>query len=546
MKKSISDIDYLQINNIPIPTKIGAQFALCNTSKKLLSTIQFDYISAFIEGYAIVGNKDNKTRKFLFGIISDTFDLILECEHTQIHRLECSPLKFIIQKRKGDKLYFYDLKTRNILFDGIQTYFENYEQNLLVINLGSEYSAEGEADGSTEYNYDGEQFGIIDLKGNVIIKCVWDCLDFPVENIVRVNKYCNTYDSVDLLSGMSYLDGFISPYEGEAYYLFLEKGEYSKAYTFCWNFSEGIGRVAIGGCFKLIEKDFELGIAEDFVVIEGATYGYINSINELIYETELGAFGYDFVNGHARIKDSENKWSWINNAGTEITEFKYKYCSDFTKEGIALAQTFNGEYIYINTIGEIISENYESATNFQDGFALVSNNNLSFLTTTFKPINLLDNLSKLLWNKSGLACLKSLNKSYLFDIQNQKIIFEQNDVTIRYFKQNIYVQTKKIDDKYNLEIYSIQNKKRINNQEAIVVDFVNVIEKISSHSLRENFLYVWIDDLMGVCTLDGDNIVPIEYKNVVLRDWLFAVYKDKKDPWYNILGYITKLGIKYF
>ncbi len=75
---------------------------------------------------------------------------------------------------------------------------------------------------------------------------------------------------------------------------------------------------------------------------------------------------------------------------------------------------------------------------------------------------------------------------------------------------------------------------------------IETLKSITSDIVERNGYLFLNKEKKGVYTLDVSEIIPIEYEKVIFVDGLFAVYKNKKDPWYSIMGYYSILGIKYF
>ena len=534
-------------NKLAFPTKFRNSFLICDENGELLSKIEFEYLSPFLGGFAIFGKKTNSSNQMLFGIVCAKGIIVLDNKYYQIHRLINNPLKFILfQGKKRNQLF--DAEINKVLYDGIHTYYEEEDCDYLVINKGAQYSCEPE-DGTISWSYDGESYEIIDYDGNKIETNTYCLLDYPKENIVRGHRYGTIIMHNDFIENSHYLDSDM-PCGGNAFYINLvDDVIFSDEYTYCWNFCEGIGRVAIGGQMELIYENEDTNLFRNPIGAApysfcNISYGYINKYGVKIFETEIGGKGYDFINSHARVHNKERKWTWINTKGEIITDFIFKKIFDFSKDGIALAVTNDDLYCYVNGNGEVVSDKYKKATPFVEGFAFVINDFSEFIDLNFKKTILSPLFSaktNLIWNKNMIANIKLDNNSILFHIAISKKLLEKENGSFKYInKEFIYFETNKSSEIYDIEVYKISMSTEFK------LFKIATIKSITSHKIRNGYLFVNKTNKEGVFTLDGEEIVPIEYDKVVYIDGLFAVYKNKKDDRYSILGYYSGTGLKYF
>ncbi|WAC03072.1 WG repeat-containing protein [Lacinutrix neustonica] len=121
--------------------------------------------------------------------------------------------------------------------------------------------------------------------------------------------------------------------------------------------------------------DFSEGLA---AIREKGFYGYINNTGQFVIPPYFEDAG-KFKDGIAIVTTKEDKEIYINTKG-EMIDIKLEQYYKLNKfyEGLSIVKTKNG-FGYIDTKGNVvISPQYKTASNFENGLALVSKNGSDF------------------------------------------------------------------------------------------------------------------------------------------------------------------------
>jgi hypothetical protein len=459
---------YLKISVIPI--RVGNQFALCDINKNIISRIRYDYISPFQDGYAIFGIIQFEKSNLLYGLISETGTVILNTQYLKIIRLKSIPSRVILVNKLSSDLY--DTTKNKILYKGAKS-FGGSNLNYIIVNKGSHHSFEGEAGGQIEIDYDGENYGIIDFDGNVILNPQFNLLDYPCNGILRANNYGSLYEYMDIKYADDLIFGgpFKIPIGGYSYYIDINGNfNFSKTYKFCWNFNEGIARVLVDGEFEVIE-DYNIPMLN----LKNPIYSYINEREEILYTTEKNCTAYNFKNGKAEILTSDKKTKWL----------------------------------------------------IKDGNQLIEQNPI--IETT-----------KQKWKNDFFKCLYTSNGFQLIDLKLGKEVLTCNDCENVVFasKELIYKIKKNENGSIDLSLLKYKNQD----------SFINLcsFNNIDTYEIKDNLLFVSINEKKGVFLLDGSQIIPVEYNRIQFESGMLGVYEKTGYNKYSLMGYYTILGIKYF
>lgn len=461
---------YLSANVFPF--KIGDHFQMCDANKRILNDKSFDRLFPFENGYAIFGVLQKGSDKYLFGLVSDKGDIILKANYLRIYRLGYNLDRIILKAKEGQ--YLYNTKEKKIIFTAKYLYPSHQELNYLIFNNGPTYSAEGEAGGFTEFNYDGESFGLIDMNSKIILKPDFNFIDYPVEGMVRVNQYGTLYDQFVLDSDeYSFHCTDYTPIGGYFYYINLSKRQYLyDKYKFCWNFKDGIARVLLDGKFEVIES-----LNKTYVRVIDPIYAYINKKGTILYTAEKNSTAWDFSNGYARIATPNNEIFWLVKKGRRLVkiaspneDWHHKKMENFIfkkMNGVShIVDSENGIEIYKDE-GDSITVDYIASNIFH---------------VKRKIINM-----KGLYD---LIILKYINKSHLIEIKRIQNIEGFHSI---YSKEFLFVQANGKEGAYMLDgseiIPTIYDK----------IEFRNGLFEIYKKTGKHKYDY----SLIGYCSILG-------------------------------------------
>lgn len=199
-----------------------------------------------------------------------------------------------------------------------------------------------------------EKFGFVDLKGNLVIPCLFDRTDNFSEGL------CVVYN--DRKPGYLSIDNTIGYIDTKGCKIIPEIFNYSTSEIILTLFNE---------------MDFINGYAVAYKIKDGKEYA------SLIGMTGEPLKGFDWKNksidrfscGLARFQNHMGKWGYYNSRGEEIISAKYDYAMDFKEDIAIVEQKINGKFRCgaINTDGvEVIPLIYDNIENFENGIALAT------------------------------------------------------------------------------------------------------------------------------------------------------------------------------
>lgn len=203
---------------------------------------------------------------------------------------------------------------------------------------------------------ESEKFGFMDLKGKVVIPCIFDRTGDFSEGL------CVFYS--DRHPGCLSIDNTIGYIDTKGRKVIPEIFNYSTSQIVLTPFDE---------------NDFINGFAIAYMIKDGKEYATLIGKDG----KPLNGFNWDnkrinrFSCGLAAFQNHMKKWGFYDSKGKKIVSAKYDYVHDF-KEGIAVVEKeINGKYLCgcINTDGvEIVPLIYDAIEDFENGVALATLN----------------------------------------------------------------------------------------------------------------------------------------------------------------------------
>ena len=365
----------------PIPYLKGQVWGFCDFNKRIIIEPQYNFVSPFHEGFAIV-RKETK-----YGMINETGKVVIPIEYTNVTAYS-NGISFV---QNGDNYGGFDTSGKIIV--PFSPYYMKDISNRVAI-----------ADSS--YNY-----GLLTLNGERLTDFKYGSADRLNDNLIRVLEdaslgIINNTGKVILPSKYSTIDYF---YNGFSRVNIDKK----------WGFINSNGIIVIDTKFDDIGNFNSCNVAS---YKSDNKWGLIDSngkyITEPIYDAigDGNNFGFDFNSSRNKlIKASLNgKVGWIDSIGNVIVPFKYEmtgywnggYCPVYlprksqsstmtiiNSSGTELfppvdKYNYVGEYSeglmtvgvngykqtlgYIDTTGrEIIPLQFEEASKFKNGIAIV-------------------------------------------------------------------------------------------------------------------------------------------------------------------------------
>jgi hypothetical protein len=316
---------------------------------------------------------------------------------------------------KDGYVAYIDTSGKVVINDNFETDYEIYYINFEgkeypSINFPQyAYFSEGKASFKKSWGFwfikFGDEFGVVDSLGNIIIK--------PQDKVIW--KYKNNFAKIAIpLKSLDYTYDeqftFLNP-KGE--YAFIEKinskedlktipssiiieknGENYKILTFKYasDFNDGWATILYNDKFNYINTQGKLFSEKGFndvqtfsegkaVVKLDSNWYILDSTGQVIYPKKSEKdnsyvhnsrikYIWNFHNGVARYTDGE-VMSFLNADGKIASCSLYKQANDFS-EGFATIQLANGEYNFTDLNGKLLSkENFDGAGNFNSGLARV-------------------------------------------------------------------------------------------------------------------------------------------------------------------------------
>ena len=287
-----------------LPSEFPAfKYGLVNTKGEFVLQPEFDYISDFQNGMAVVSKNEK------YGIVNVKGEFVIEMRFDSLKSFEND--KYALAK-SGEKWGYININGDFVIapqFDDARSF------------AGKEY-ARVKIGGRSE---------LIDRKGNLISKITSESIhgiygDFTIVNDIEVKKSGRRIPHYSLLNIKTGETSSL-PYEniGE----FDENG-LAPVYKFAkWGFINTKGEEVIECQFRQVQ-DFENGLA--VVVTMDKIWGYINTKGEMVMEfPDFHGLGY-FHNGLAWFR-KDGKIGYINEQGEIAIEPRFEILYDTRRDG---------------------------------------------------------------------------------------------------------------------------------------------------------------------------------------------------------------------
>lgn len=128
-------------------------------------------------------------------------------------------------------------------------------------------------------------------------------------------------------------------------------------------------------------------------------YGYLNGDNEIALPFEYENAGNFTDNGLAYV-EKNGKYGYINVKGEAVIDFQYEDAFDYGENGVAAVEISDGTYQYIDSQGNIISEGWDYAADFdkrettivqkeETGYGIIDKSGQGLLPPEYDSIRLL-------------------------------------------------------------------------------------------------------------------------------------------------------------
>ena len=241
-------------------------------------------------------------------------------------------------------------------------------------------------EGMIAFQTSDEKWGFSDTLGNTVISPQWDFVKWFNDGCAMVFK--GEVDDYGFADDGNY--GFID----------IEGNTISDGWDDAKDFNEGYAAVKKNGKWGLIdskgnlvipcEKDMIYDVNHERAMVFSGTlssygspekgyYSFIDMKNNTISEGWENAHGYS--DGYAPVM-KDGKWGFIDTEGNLVIPCEWDYCQSFSNGYVSV---FRGEltdynypdrgvYSFIDAEGNVLSEGWEDAGIFSDGFAYVKEN----------------------------------------------------------------------------------------------------------------------------------------------------------------------------
>ena len=131
-------------------------------------------------------------------------------------------------------------------------------------------------------------------------------------------------------------------------------------------------------------------------------YGFINKNGDIIIKPQYLSI-HDFSDGLAAFKenvDGTDYWGYIDTTANVVIPLKFRKEPGNFYNGFAVAYKQNGKRVYIDKLGNVKSPEYDAATRFFEGYAIVKqpNSNYFVIDTTFNNVREFNANGKITYN----------------------------------------------------------------------------------------------------------------------------------------------------
>jgi hypothetical protein len=366
-------VSYGQSTKQLVPFYKNGKWGFADTSMNIVVLPTYDYVTSFINGYAIIRTTG------LFGLIDSSSKIVIPTlyktgfdlyeNYTWIKK----DLDWIIIDKKGTEIIpEYKYYSRPFTFnEGLSRVVRN------------------------------EKYGFVDESGNEIISCIYDSSYYKFEEGFVAVKLGNNWGFINK-QGKVVVD-----FKYNYAYNFQEGralvADWSKGYGFvditgkeviplqfrrANPFFEGLALVEIKGKIGFIDRNGNILIKPKFLWCnnfkEGFNYVGKNFISK-VYNSKgkcvMTSFRYEdisyFCEGLAVVNSRLGKFGYIDTTGKQVISLQFDFAEDF-HNGLAVVE-INGKNGYINHKGELVIPTiYENAFSFENGIAKVERNGKQF------------------------------------------------------------------------------------------------------------------------------------------------------------------------
>lgn len=271
-------------------------------------THKYDKFCGFYEGLAAqeeyFGNK--------WGYIDKSGNEVIPCQYVHAEKFSCG----LAAVCDTNYRWGYINERGKIIVDYKYRYALPFEGGLAVVKMGNDFNP---------------KYGLIDLDGRTILRCIYDHIINTGEGIVLVEKNNKTW----------FVDRNGKP---------ISKVKYD----YGWPFFEGLAMVNKNGLCGFINSNGKEDIS--------CKYSFAYGFSEGLARVAVGEFDHD-------------KWGFIDKSGNEIIKIKYDGVGDFSDGMAFYFDSKTKKYGFINKKGEeVIKCQYDEVSSFKDGVAAVKDN----------------------------------------------------------------------------------------------------------------------------------------------------------------------------
>ncbi len=309
--------------------QIGEKFGVVDISGKIIVPCKYDQIFKYNFNLARVQSGGRWTGKY--GYIDIDGNEVINCKYEDADEF-CDDLARV---KINDKWGFIDKKGEEVI-PPIYAFVKNFSEGLAGVTKNDQYgfinkndelvidykfdSVEDFKDGFSIVGMGGTivddayvrgKLGLIDTKGNLLTKCIYNYINSFSDNVARVSIGGNEY-------GLGEKIGFIDKKGQEVIPCIYDSAD---------NFVSGVSIVSINDSFNYIDtkQNILLNVNYEYannfannlaLVSQDDKYGYINKngdiVIELIYDDAM-----NFNLGFAYVKVDE-AWGMIDSSGREV------------------------------------------------------------------------------------------------------------------------------------------------------------------------------------------------------------------------------------
>lgn len=356
------------------------------------------------------------------------------------------------------------------------------------------------------------QYGIVDDKGNEIIKCIYDELN-KIHDGHFIAKRGSKYGVIDSLNNLLIDCNYTGITNFQEDLLLAENYDKKEYIFFDKSFKEKI-KLNVESC-----GEFSDGMSW---IQKDGNFGYINSQGEIIIECQFYECG-NFKNGNAWVKNAKNEFALIDKKGQIVVDYFYaEDILDFRKV------PFKSNHAIIVSRNDNNLKQYdllEKNASIENGQPAVFNEE------AFDGVRLFEN---------NTAIVKNLGKWYIFDLEEAIIIGDAFDLITD--DQLKYEELVEPFQNCDIAFALLDGKAGIINQKGkLITDFNFDIFRPFKNGYACVGVKNGITELWGIIDDSGKLICDIKYTNVTNFNELYACVCKKISTSYK-WGFIDKNG----